>query len=176
MHIRFIPKLLWCLGAVAGLVLCLQAVTHAQVILHDSVSADSAFMFIAPDDQPVAKTVSEIHFRLKPALLMHSNRIELHISSETGGIHEHVPVSIMGSQVTGLFNFPVNGVYKISLEVVSIGTDKSTIFERSVHVVRSLGPAAGTRVSKWPIAGLFLSASSVAALILLAFSHRKNIK
>ena len=176
MPISWRLKLLLGIGTVAGLTLSLPAVSQAQVILHDPVSVQSAFMFIAPNDQPVAKTVSEIHFSLNPALLAPTNEVRLHITSETGGIHEHVPVSIARNQVTGVFEFPVNGVYDVELEIVGIGTTGSITLKHTVHVVRSLGAPVGTRSSNMAIMGLFVAISSVAALILLVFSHRKTIK
>lgn len=147
----------------------------AHVLITDSSQSKGAILHIIPDDDPVAGEQSPLYFDTQEQLLKPdtSSKVTLIIENTTGEKTD-VPVKIDGSLVTADYTFPMQGVYKLTYEIVA-GNEKY-IFTQSQRVSRgAVESALNQPTYAWAEMLIVGTGVGLIVLMIVAFNRRKLI-
>ena len=159
------------------MLLCMPRLALAHILVADSSNTAGAVLHVTPEDDPVAGETTGIYYEVGSKIDLKSSKVSLIISSDTGGINLAIPVTIHDQTVSAGFNFPVRGLYFLTLRIApNEKTGKEIVFTSSQRVTHSLkGANPAVEVPTWARAGLILSVWAVLLLLLVAIKRRRLI-
>lgn len=127
-----------------------------------------AMLYFSPDSEPIAHEITEINLELQRKINLEDPAISLIIEDSVGGIKEAVPVTIKDGTISGLFIFPIRGMYNLTFTVGSSTSSEKTTFVAKQSILKGLhGASAVRKVPAWARAGLVVS---FWALIIVVFN------
>lgn len=151
-------KWLVCLIAVTLGVALLPHTVWAHELITDSTNQVGLVLHVEPDDDPTAGTASELEFIMQNGVVSSAT---LRIDSVV------VPVTLSDNSIIAKYPFPVQGTYRLQLDVSEAHNARLYHFTHSLQVSRGVTTTVATRPAHvWAGVGL---AGSILALLTLGF-------
>lgn len=165
---------------VAALLLSFGRPAQAHVLIPDNTEKIGAILHLSPDDDPVARKLTGIHFEVQASIDLKKSAANMVVESGDGGIKETIPAVTDGTAVFAQVVFPLPGLYYVTLVIDPPGSNPASsqprTFRTAVQVTRiANGTKVTPHVPEWAKVGLVLTQWLMAALVLIIIGRRKRI-
>jgi methionine-rich copper-binding protein CopC len=158
-----------------GSIICTAIVSSsasAHVLVTDETNSTGAVVHIIPDDDPVAGQTAELFFDIQQ-LDVRVETTKLSVQDQFGQTNQ-VPISVQNHTVVGQYVFASQGVYTLTLRVIS--NDVSYTFNYAQRVSRGTVNVTQPNTSHlWAEIVAIVSLSGMIGTSIIAFNRRQSI-